>query len=492
MKRLSRSRVSCIRWALLLSLLVLNLGAVASVQANSAATQAENSSQVQVLTPSAESDTATQRVTLQSLIEAGHLRINYRIAESALIRYQPITLEVEVATDRWFARGCRIETFDMEHAVVYRAADNSINASSLEAGETWAVQTLSIVIYPQRSGHLLLPELKLFISVKSEDNRVIEGDYHLSEKALQISVPEAMADIDQWLASTSLKMTESYLGLKDFYRPGDAITRTIDIRVDGAPAMMIPALQAAAIEGLAIYEVPSKIADQSNRGDLQGRRQQQFIYTIEKTGSYTLPPYSLHWWNTDEQQMETEQLPAFAFATKGNTVASEEAVAGDKSGRKALSVEQKLIWVGLLSITVLLLIVVWLFKRLCLLKNKPHHSRRQAAIKQIKMRYWQAFNAEDSASQLQCLYELMALTPGFVTSLNLAAVYQGQKHCLQTLNQLQAAAFNGTNITRPGREQARCLIDWFEQRQSKLWPGQHGVDFRLNPASSKTQARHDA
>ena len=69
-------------------------------------------------------------VTLEQLQQQGHLVINYRFSpREQVIQYQPVTIEIEVATDRWFARGVRIDDLDIEGAVINHQGNLSTNSS---------------------------------------------------------------------------------------------------------------------------------------------------------------------------------------------------------------------------------------------------------------------------------------------------------------------------------------------------------------------------
>ncbi|ARN75758.1 BatD family protein [Oceanicoccus sagamiensis] len=264
-----------------------------------------------------------QAVTIDELHNSGQLAVSYTIVDKdAITQYQPVMMEIEVSTDRWFASGSRVERFDIQDAIVYRSSQTSTNSSRTVAGTTRALQLWTLVFYPQKSGALTIPKLRLFVSLNTEGNNIVEGYLTLDSQTITVNTPAAMNGVDHWLAANNLTINERYDGLKDSYKPGDAITRTISLRIEGSPAMMLPAIEFPEQKGLALYQVPPKVSESSNRGQLIGTRVEQFIITIEAEGSYQLPGYQYYWWNLQSQQQKLLALEPLAFATDGAGTAS--------------------------------------------------------------------------------------------------------------------------------------------------------------------------
>ena len=49
---------------------------------------------------------------------------------------------------------------------------------------------------------------------------------------------------------------------------------------------------------------------------LTGIRKDSLTYVFERGGTYTFPPVSLHWWNTETKQVETAEIPRIVFQVK--------------------------------------------------------------------------------------------------------------------------------------------------------------------------------
>lgn len=338
--------------------------------------------------------------TVEQLLDSGQLQVDYRLLpETDIVPGQPVSIEVEVATDRWYAQGTRLEDFEIDGATVYRGSQNSSNSSRREGSQSWAVQLQTIQFYPQRAGRLQLPPLRLFVSVNTEGGGVVEGTLTLPARDIEVVTPAAMVGLEDWLASSDIRLDEQYEGLKEAYQPGDAITRRVSLQIDGAPAMMLPALSAAKIDGLALYLPLPVVSERSNRGELTGYRQQQFIYTVEKPGHYTLPAITLEWWDLDAGERRLSELPALEFEAAGGTVgASAVAALWPAKGTLLLS----------LGVLLVLLAIGWRLRGNAVLNNVLQRYQRRRVRKKLEGRFQRALHNQDAQQALALLFRLSA------------------------------------------------------------------------------------
>ncbi len=414
----------------------------------------------------------SQAVTIDDLYQNGQLSIRYNIVDRDNISvYQPVTMEIEVSTDRWFASGSRVGRFEIDNAIVYRSSQTSTNSSTTVAGKTRALQLWTLVFYPQKDGQLIIPELSVFVSLNTEGNIVVEGHITLPAKTLTINIPQPMKDIDLWLAAQELTISESYEGLKDNYKPGDAITRTITMLIEGSPAMMLPDIQFPDINGLALYRVPAKVNESSNRGELIGSRVQQFIYTVEQQGEYELPGYTYYWWNLSTQQQEIINLSPLAI----NTAAITNSMAKDvnSSVSKAFSWQHLLAFLLIASIVALIILLV-------ARRGLKESLRQQKKTKQYDKHFMDAIQQQHALLALQSLYQLINQRPHYHGIVTLDEVFAGNKDCLKLLHKLKRHACGAGEAELLTLAEAKQLLAVIDARQQYRWPWQQPVVLSLN------------
>ena len=133
--------------------------------------------------------------------------------------------------------------------------------------------------------------------------------------AVQLAVkpkPAGWAAADAWLPAESMLLKDDS-ELPTEIHVGDPVTRTVRLQAQGLGFEQLPELDLAAPEGAENY--PDK-PDTRTRDDgvwLYGERVRKFAFVPTKPGTLTIPGFSLHWWDTAHDRMETAELPARAL-----------------------------------------------------------------------------------------------------------------------------------------------------------------------------------
>lgn len=146
-----------------------------------------------------------------------------------------------------------------------------------------------------------------------------------------------------WLPAREVSLTESWDPTPGEVRVGEALSRRITLRADGAGISQLPALAPPELEGVKQYAE----APQSREGEAGSVRIQEFTVIPTQPGRLELPPIEVAWWDTvaDAPRVASldpraiEVLPGAAGeapATPRNVVSSPVAVAPDP-GRPAAS-----------------------------------------------------------------------------------------------------------------------------------------------------------
>ena len=279
------------------------------------------------------SSTSFAMQTIDNLVNQDKLTISLTVNESEQqIVGQALLVSIEVATDRWFATGTRVQSFTLTDVVMQASNIVTINGSKRIKGQSWATQTHEITLYPTLTGSYRLPEIKVDVSVNTENDGIITGVLNTQEAGFNISLPEALIDIDNFIVSPEVTLNiDGQFDADKKYSIGEAITQTITITASDTPAMMIPEINLTNIsevsksgkantetaEGISIYHKPAKVFDKSNRGSLSGSRVESFTYIFEKSGNYILAEQVIYWWNSQSNTLETLLIPASSWSVSG-------------------------------------------------------------------------------------------------------------------------------------------------------------------------------
>lgn len=307
---------------------------------------------------------AAQSATIEQLQQAGRLRINSWLepADEILARQQ-VMLIIEVATDTWFAGGTRIGHVEINDAMVLQREQFALNTTRQEQDRTWTVQQWSLVVYPQRSGSFEIPPVSLSLSIAGDNLETLTGKTQTEPVTFSAAWPQALADQRDWVATTRLEVNESYNKPMVEFKLGDALTRTVTISADNLPAMMLPKLAVADIEGVARYLKPAQLSDKVNRGDYLAERRQQITYVFEAAGEFEIPAETFYWWNLATQQIEVISLPVLSLVVTGlpgQVTDRPGATPLDSDG--LLKQMLPMIYLGI-AVVFLLIVALWLRRR---------------------------------------------------------------------------------------------------------------------------------
>jgi len=258
--------------------------------------------------------------TIDKLISQGELTLSSKVLnDDNHIVGQPFTIAIEVATNRWFSGGTSIENFSLADTVIL-PNESTINGNKRINGATWSSQIREIIIYPIHSGILQIPEIKVNISVNTEQYGVIEGFAYTEKQAISITLPSALKNISHYVVSPQLTLDiDESFDEEIPYAIGDAITQTITLIAKDTPAMMIPPVIFPKIEGVNIYQKPSQVFDKSNRGNLIGTRIESFTFIFEQPGSYQLEQQTIYWWDTQNKRLKELVIPASQWSVSGKS-----------------------------------------------------------------------------------------------------------------------------------------------------------------------------
>jgi hypothetical protein len=106
----------------------------------------------------------------------------------------------------------------------------------------------------------------------------------------------------------------------DQLKAGDAVIRTVTIKAEGTPAMLLPPQDFAAIDGLTLYPTQPVLQDKTDRRTdvLTATRVDSATYMLQRTGDYLLPAIDIRWWNVDAGKVELAHLDAVQFQVAAN------------------------------------------------------------------------------------------------------------------------------------------------------------------------------
>jgi len=348
--------------------------------------------------------TSSYAMTIDELIAENKLSIKTDIRQDEQhIIGQPLVVAIEVATNRWFAKGTQIRRFELADTIVLANSEISINGTKTVDGQTWSTQTREITLYPRRHGNYTLPAITVQVSVNTASHGVVEGTIETKPQDFTITLPETLTNIEHFIVSPRVKLevNSNYESNDEKnYAIGDAITQTITITAQDAPAMMIPPIQREEMAGLSIYQNTPQVFDKSNRGDLLGTRIESFTYILEQSGKYEIPEQVTFWWDTSSNELQEILIPALSFNVGHSAARRSTAISS------LFSLKQAVWFIVIALIVVSAVLILYRYRsNLWVLYAKITRLEQRVA----KKNFLQAVANHNYISAIDCLYRYSLL-----------------------------------------------------------------------------------
>jgi hypothetical protein len=239
---------------------------------------------------------------------------------------QTVRINVTVLVPNYFLGEPEFPQFDMDNAIVVLPGETPQNSNETIAGQTYAGISVTYMIYPQQPGSFKLPPAEIAVKYASDPPKSTEVRLALPTLTFAAVLPPEAADLEYFLPTTSLKISQKLDKPLKNLRVGDTVTRTVTIAASKMRAMLIPPTKFEAPDGIAVYPKEPRVDDiKTDRGEfVEGRRVDSATYLIGKDGDYTLPPIEIEWWSLDRSKVETATLPAIHFSAAPNPNANPE------------------------------------------------------------------------------------------------------------------------------------------------------------------------
>ncbi|MBF0097696.1 MAG: BatD family protein [Magnetococcales bacterium] len=212
-----------------------------------------------------------------------------------------------------------------EQAVLERLGEDRAYTSSHQ-GRPYQVVERRYALFPQKSGRLTIPPLRLEVQSgrrglfafldDSLAGRSGEIKRRFSE-AVEIEV-EPMASQAQgerhWLPAHRVQLLEKWQESSLRLQVGESVTRTLTLLADGLTAAQLPELAPLALAGqgeeMKYYPDQPQLRDQHEASGIIGMRQEKVAMVPTRAGKVVLPAIEVAWWNVDEGRREVARIAA--------------------------------------------------------------------------------------------------------------------------------------------------------------------------------------
>ena len=244
---------------------------------------------------------------------------------------QKTTLRLEVLAPNYMTTPPVLPEFQVRNAVTRRL--QSLNLNEPHDGLIYAGVRFEFAIYPQEVGTYAVTDQSLSLTYAAEPPQTRQATLSLPGLEFSAFIPGPAAQLDPFLAATSLTIEQAVHYSSDQPRIGDSLTRTITIRADGPPSMLLPPATFASLDGLVLYPAQPSLQDRvdSRTANVSATRVDAATYMLEKPGDYLLPAIAIRWWNVRAERIETARIDTIELHVLDNPAATRVAAGEPQS-----------------------------------------------------------------------------------------------------------------------------------------------------------------
>ena len=408
---------------------------------------------------------------------------------------QKTTLRIDVLAPNYMTAPPELPDFQIRNAVT-RPLQN-VNLSEQRDGTTYAGVRFEFAIYPQEPGGYAVADQQVRIRYAADPPTALEIEMLLPRISFEGFIPDAAAGLHPFLAANKLTIEQEVQRSSEHLKTGDAVTRTVILKADGAPAMLLPPQKFADIEGLALYPAQPSLEDKTEgRTDtLSSTRVDSAIYMLQRPGDYSLPAIDVRWWNLDSGKIETAHLDAIALQVAANPAQPGGSTIDVGSSRSIPTVLFDFVadhWLLTLLALAALAGLMWLTPRAARAMTGRYHQRRQAYLQSEAWSFEQFRNAARHRGAKAAYFALLGWLQRFEPlapdhSLETLKTAAGDNALDQELGAIERQLFapdrgtanwSGAQLLRRVSAARRTL-----QRRTARAVSAHSLPQQLNPVS---------
>ncbi|KRR19299.1 hypothetical protein CQ14_35330 [Bradyrhizobium lablabi] len=318
--------------------------------------------------------------------------LNVSVDPARVVVGQKVLLQVEVMAPNYMTSPPELPGFQVRNAVTRQL--QNVNTNDERNGVSYAGVRFAFAIYPQEPGSYAIADQKLTVRYAAEPPATRETALTVPRIAFEAFIPDAASALRPFVAASRLSVEQTVQRSSEQLRSGDAVTRTVTIKAEGLPAMLLPPQYFTAIDGMALYPAQPSLQDHvDGRTDsMTSTRIDSATYMLQQPGSYVLPAIDIAWWNTDSGKVERIHLDEVPLMVAVNPA---EPAAGGATGqgrRWSVSAFVDLVaehWLVALLALIVLAAIAWFAPRVSRAVATDWRRRRAAYLQSEEFSFQQ-------------------------------------------------------------------------------------------------------
>ena len=257
-------------------------------------------------------------------------------------------------------------------------------------GVRYGVYEKNYVIFPQRSGELVIPDIVFRGELTDGSSNFVFRNPNMRPvtafaEGYTVNVQERPATFpadSTWLPAADIQISETWDRDLTRLNPGDSVERTITVVANGLDGAALPPLGRPDIERMNVYPEQPVIERMVIDGNIVGTRIEKYTLVATEAGDVVIPEVDLPWWDVNTDAMRSAVIPASYIQVTpvggifpGDETAADGSIAGTNTSGTLMqdALTDELVnsartpaWIlNLMALTIVLILAVmwWLWRR---------------------------------------------------------------------------------------------------------------------------------
>lgn len=220
---------------------------------------------------------------------------------------------------------------------IIRSLGNPEIVNRLQNGVEIKEITFNYALFPQKSGDLVIPEVRFegfYINPENRNSNSMQqmlGAFggldddafglgmlgarvpvNLAARSISISVGKIPAENNGywWLPAKQAELYSNWQKKIPEFKSGEAVNREIYLRVNGVIDTQLPKIEFPNIEGVKQYPEKPTIQSDVKGEDVVSIMKINTVYIPERSGKVMIPEIAVNWYNIKTKKMEKATLPS--------------------------------------------------------------------------------------------------------------------------------------------------------------------------------------
>lgn len=211
----------------------------------------------------------------------------------------------------------RLSAFEPDGTVLHRLGRDSKHSRIID-GRRFEVIERRFAVFPQASGRLMLPAIRLDARIAGADPTPTRGrefdpgrQVRVETEPVEVTVkPRPDVATSPWLPARALTLTEEWPESPPRIVAGKSVVWTVSLHAAGLGGEQLPLVDISGVTGARVYPDLPSVTTRTDANAVHGERIQPIALVAGAAGALELPELRVEWWDVEADASRVALIPA--------------------------------------------------------------------------------------------------------------------------------------------------------------------------------------